>query len=182
MAEFKFGPLWEREEEAAIVGRLVLGYTEIEIQLWRLLTAALGGDEDQATRIMFRPKNAETRILVADGILRKELQRVGLLERYRNALGELNSCRKTRNDLAHAYWDREDGTLIFARLEAAAKSKTGKIRAKLQPISIRYLREREGVFYRTHQKIGELVESYNASRLSRALIDSHKRKRRLSSQ
>src|ERR1700738_2356229 len=53
-------------QEAAIIGRLLAGYGELEFLLCRCVAATLGGDLSKATRILFRSRGEEHRISAAD--------------------------------------------------------------------------------------------------------------------
>lgn len=179
MTEFKVGLLWESEIEATIIGRLVLGYTELEVAFWRVLAASLQ-DEAQATRVMFRSKNTENRLLVADAIISKSFSGTNYEQTYSNTFGELNSCRSIRNSLAHAYWERENGALQYVKLEDAALSKDGIISAKRELLSIKKLREKEAIFCRVYSSLGDLEAAMNGIRLAAPFIKKAKDERRTS--
>lgn len=165
MAEFKIGPLWAGDNgEAAIIGRIVLGYTEIEIAVWEMLKAVLG-DGDAAARIIWRAGQADARLAVADALIRPAAVSANLLKKYTQTLGEIHSCREARNQFAHGYWDRSaTGVLECARLETAAKERDGNLTAALLPYSLHKLKHIERQFIRTHRAAMDLAAALSASR------------------
>src|SRR5688500_6557574 len=58
-------------KEAAIIGRLLAGYGDLEYELHLSLGAALGSDE-AALRAMFRVRGEKQRIQIADALMREK--------------------------------------------------------------------------------------------------------------
>ena len=83
-------------KEAAILGKLVLGYGEIEYAICLCLGSALN-DTNTALKIMYRSRNEETRIEISDAIMRGKFREVELTELYCEAISGAHWCRKIRN-------------------------------------------------------------------------------------
>jgi hypothetical protein len=115
--------------EAALVGRILAEYGELEFELCVLLTSVFN-DLDTGVRTLYRAKGENIRIQVADAILRPALTGVGLKNEYEAALGALRWCKTIRNQYAHAHWHGVrpvggDG-LFFADLDSTAEKSEGE--------------------------------------------------------
>lgn len=109
--------------EGGHIGRMLAGYGELEFDLCTCLGVALG-DHNAALRAMFRPRGEESRILIADALMRKKYADVGLKDNYDTMLGALRYCKTVRNRYAHCHWYDYDAArgLCFMSLEDAADS------------------------------------------------------------
>jgi hypothetical protein len=112
----------EFPNEAAIVGRLLTGYGELELELAQCVGAATG-DVDAAIRALFVQRWAEARIRTAGKLAEKLYDAAGLGDDYRSTVDDMDCCRLVRNQYAHCHWypRREDG-LGFVNLEDIAKN------------------------------------------------------------
>jgi hypothetical protein len=134
------------QQEAAVIGRLLAGYGELEYELMVCLSCAIG-DIDTAVRVVFRARGEEQRIIAADTIMRPWYDAVGLINPYSEAVADMGWCRQIRNQYAHCHWITIDNglNLGFYDLEAAAKSNT-KIRLKRHEVDLALLQEQESYF------------------------------------
>ena len=107
-------------KEAEIIGRLLAGYGELELELTECLGAVLG-NFNTAIKVLFRTKGEETRIEVADAIMRGEFIGLSLGRPYSEAISDANWCRRIRNQYAHCHWDFQTPVLGFVELERNAK-------------------------------------------------------------
>lgn len=116
--------------EAAIVGRLLSGYGELELELAQCVGAATG-NVDAAIRALLAKRGAETRIKIAGNLAEALYEAAGLGDDYRATIDDMDCCRSIRNQYAHRYWYPlpEDG-LGFIDLEHVAKNA-----ASLWPLS-----------------------------------------------
>src|SRR4051794_31432912 len=73
-------------EEGAIIGRLLAGYGELEVDLALCVAATLDDDVDTAFRIMFRLRGESQRIEIADAFIQQHYS-AGLRSEYGEALG-----------------------------------------------------------------------------------------------
>lgn len=147
------------EEEGKIVGRLVVGYGEIEY-LWMLcLSEAVGDDINKATRALFRSRSEAQRLEVGDALMRDYYASIGLADKYSTTFGAIKHCKKIRNQYAHCHWhDTPSDGLKFTYLEKAAKSREGNTTLRFYPIDAELLREQEDYFVFTTDCLVYLYE------------------------
>ena len=153
-------------DEAAIIGRLVVGYGVIELSLWRSLAAHMGVDEE-ATRLMFQRMGEKARIDVVEAALRSPFVTLGMGRELTSAIKSVHKCREIRNRYAHTYWDGDGDFLRFAALEKAAKG-SGEISVELQPLPLDLLIEQEERFVRCRAELNALADAFNAAKVSMA--------------
>jgi len=121
-------PAFQRfSAEAAIIGRLLAGYAELEIALLDCVSAA-SGDFDATLKAMFRVRGETARINVGDALGRQKYEKLDLGAEFELAVNAMRYCLKIRNQYAHCNWDDHFGQrLAFVNVEEIAKGK--------QPIS-----------------------------------------------
>ena len=133
-------------DEAAIIGRLLAGYGELEFQLCTCLSLGLG-DEDTGVRVMFRLRSERGRLDVADALMRGPYAEAALETEYAEAIGAARGCLKLRNQYAHRHWVATRTGLWFTNLEDAATSSSGALpRLPLRRLSVELLRDQEAYF------------------------------------
>jgi hypothetical protein len=135
----------EYPREAALVGRILAEYGEIEFELSQLVGKVLK-DQHQGIRVIFRSRGEETRINVADALLRPEFMRLGIKDAYEAMLGAIRHCKKIRNQYAHAHWTAGFGGpegLSFADLEESVESKIGSTFVTTYPVDATLLEKQE---------------------------------------
>ena len=99
--------------EAAIIGRLLAGYAELEIGLLHCVTVAREEDDFDATlKAMFRIRGETARINVGDALGRQVYDKLGLGADFEMAVSAMRYCLKIRNQYAHCNWydDRTSST------------------------------------------------------------------------
>lgn len=107
-------------DEAAIIGRILAGYGELEYLMAMCLGAAMS-DELTAQRVLFQMKSE--RVKVADSLLEPLCRRARLLGPYSAAYGGMRHCAKIRNQYAHSNWaDHIESGLFFVNLQESTKS------------------------------------------------------------
>jgi hypothetical protein len=110
--------------EGATVGRLLAGYSNIEVGLMHCVQMARGGDFDTVLKRMFRIRGEMRRINEAEKLGHTEYQRLKLAADFLKALRIVRYCLKIRNQYAHwVWWDDHSGRLAFANLEDLAQRK-----------------------------------------------------------
>jgi len=120
-------PFEKFSKEGNTVGRLLAGYSNIEISLFHAVSVVTG-DFDAALRRMFGTRGESKRITVAERLGLPEYQRLNLADDFKKALRVMRWCLKTRNQYAHwVWWDDYTGKLAFANVEDLTKSK-GKVK------------------------------------------------------
>lgn len=123
-----FLPSFHRfRREAAIIGRLVIGFGELEYKLAICATKAIAGrnwsKDDSVLRAVFRLRATSGRIDVADALMRPFCRAADLERECKEMLLALRYCLRIRNQFAHANWadDHKQG-LFFCDLEKSANS------------------------------------------------------------
>jgi len=126
-----------RKKSAAVVGRLLAGYGELELLLAFCVGAAdasrtkpkagqqLGEHriyhEHQAIKDMFRERGETKRFNVAKNRMNKVFAAAGMTNDYSEIMGAMGQCLKIRNLFAHCHWAQSKKRgLFFINLEDAA--------------------------------------------------------------
>lgn len=114
-------------EEAKIIGRILLGFTELEYLICCCVGVTLQ-DANSALRALYRLYGADSRLQVASALLRPPYETVGLKSEYEAAIGAARFSKSIRNQYAHSNWfsDIEHG-LTFIDLGHSAKTNIGEI-------------------------------------------------------
>jgi hypothetical protein len=124
MARSILAPFKKFSGEGATVGRLLAGYSNIEVGLLNCVQMARGGDLDMVLKRMFRFRSETRRINEAEALGHSEYERLGLAGDFQKAVRVVRYCLKIRNQYAHwVWWDDCSGKLAFANLEELAKRK-----------------------------------------------------------
>jgi hypothetical protein len=131
--------------EAAIIGRLLAGYGELEFLLCYCL-AEVAGDLSTASRIFFRNRGEEYRISLADAILRPVYEKHDLVGTWENVRRALQECKAIRNQYSHCHWLNDPNGLFFTNLEKGARSLSGTITLKFFPLDVPVLQQQERYF------------------------------------
>ncbi|MEX1108801.1 MAG: hypothetical protein WEC00_07830 [Dongiaceae bacterium] len=133
-------------KEAAIIGRLLIGYGEIEFDIAQALGEAID-NMDGALRAIYRMRSEQQRIDAADALMRRKYEQAGLSNEYSRTLGAIRQCRKIRNQFAHCHWvdDKELG-LCFLDIQDTASKPPGNWKIKPKPIDLPLLKQQEAYF------------------------------------
>jgi hypothetical protein len=117
-------PFHRFKSEGAAVGRLLLGYSNLEIGLMNCVQMALRGDLNAIIKPMFSVRGESRRIKRAEDIAEPVFAQYGLTRNFQHAIAVIRRCLEIRNQYAHwALWDDSSGKLAFANLESLAKVK-----------------------------------------------------------
>lgn len=107
-------------QEAAVIGSILGGYTDLEIDLMHCARAPW--DFDTVFKAMFRARGESQRLDIADAFGRQAYHELGLGTEFEMGLAAVRQCLKFRNQYAHGtFWDDHSGTLAFTNLEELAK-------------------------------------------------------------
>ena len=87
-------------DEAAIIGRLLAGYADLEIDLMHC-AQVVRDDLDTVLKSMFRARGETVRIDIADAFGRQHYGALGLASEFAMAIGAVRHCLKIRNQYAH---------------------------------------------------------------------------------
>jgi hypothetical protein len=110
--------------EGEIIGRLVVGYGELEIDLCHCVAAGVN-DLDMVVKDMFGRPSASRRIDTAVSIGRDIYVARGLGKLFDEIICEMRHCLAIRNQFAHCHYfhDNNTGNLAFVNVEELAKKK-----------------------------------------------------------
>jgi hypothetical protein len=107
--------------EAAMIGRLLTGYADLEIDLLHCVQMATG-DFDTALKAMFRTRGESARITHGADLGRPPYAVMGLDTVFDVAVNAMRHCLAIRNQYAHHnFWDDNTGQLAIGDLEAVAR-------------------------------------------------------------
>jgi hypothetical protein len=135
-------------KHAALIGRLLVGYVDLEFELLNCLALALPGKRPVQTgiRLLYRMRSESGRINVADAILRPHFTGLNLLARYLTATEALRHCTKIRNQYAHCHWIERNNDLWFSNLDDTAQSTEENSQVELRLIDPDLLVKQEKFF------------------------------------
>jgi hypothetical protein len=167
-----FPPFHHWPDEAAIVGRLLVDYGELEIELALSMGYALS-DKRKVMRDFFRTRGAEARIKLAEEQANPEegpwMRLTGVGDEFAEAIAAMRVCKDIRNGFAHCYWISEKSIpecppgLYFVDVEAWAKSPT-PIGFQWQYAGLPRLQELEAYFKYTHECLQHVLAAISTQR------------------
>lgn len=106
--------------EAEIIGRLVVGYGELELDLFDCVTTGIG-NFNEAFKAMFRTRSETRRIDIAETLARDPYTNLALGDCFDEAITGMRYCVRVRNQYAHRNFLESSGTLSFVNIEELAK-------------------------------------------------------------
>jgi len=107
--------------ESAIIGRLLTGYTDLELDLLHAVHNATG-DFDGALKRMFGARGETRRINTAVKLGRPSYVALGLEADFDGAVDAMRHCLSIRNQYAHhTFWNDNTGKLAIGALEDVAR-------------------------------------------------------------
>jgi hypothetical protein len=158
---FKSG---EAFDEGVILGRLLAGYGELELQMCSCLIAA-EGTLDRPIKVIFGKTGAERRIKIVERALKTDFTNAGLLPDLMQALTDLNWCRKIRNQYSHChwYWTTREG-LCFVNLQELPKhtAMIMSLTTNMHSIDVPLLTAQEDYFWYVKECFMYLESAYRA--------------------
>jgi hypothetical protein len=153
----------QAEGEGKIIGRLLAGYGELELEMCGCLAATINEDLDGAIKALFRVRGEERRISAADTRMKQQFIVAGLAAPYQAALCDMDWCRQIRNQYAHCHWyyTSPEG-LCFINLENSAKKSDPIIRVTdgRLPLDVKLLTEQETYFKYVQKCFWYLKDTY----------------------
>jgi hypothetical protein len=156
--------------EGVIIGRLLAGYGEIELQMCACLIAVEGILEIPIRKI-FVKRGAEGRIKIGKAALEPDFANANLLAELTEALADLDWCRQIRNQYSHCqwYWTTQE-RLCFVNLEDLAKQPNAisSVMANRHPIDVLLLESQENYFWYVKQYSIHLETAYRTWDAGRA--------------
>jgi hypothetical protein len=111
-------------DEGTVIGRLLTGYADLELDLFHCVHVATG-DFDGAMRAMFGTRGETRRINEGVKLGRPVYQALALETEFDDAVTATRQCLRIRNQYAHhTFWDDNSGQLAIGALEEVAKQPT----------------------------------------------------------
>jgi hypothetical protein len=133
-------------QEAAIIGRLLLAFGELELSICRNAGQAVGM-LNTVFKVLYRLRSTSSRIDAADALMQSAFDKAGMTKEYQIALDMVRHCLKIRNQFAHCnYGDwtpNPKAGLFFADLQVSAESPTGGFEHALRHIDAPLLQLQE---------------------------------------
>src|SRR5690242_17572934 len=136
----------EYPDEVAAIGRMLIGYGEIEYLTCVCLFHALG--PDTAFRVMYRSRGESQRITIADAIMQPVYIKAKMGRDYAETFKAISHCRTIRNQYAHCHLAPRGsgGDLSFVSFEDAATANGGDMTITIRRVSPDLLRRQEDHF------------------------------------
>jgi hypothetical protein len=117
-------PIHSFKSEGEAVGRLLLGYSNLEVGLMNCVQMAIGRNLNAVIKPMFSVRGESRRIKRAQDIGDPVFAQHGLARNFHHAIAVMRRCLEIRNQYAHwSLWNDNTGKLAFANLESLAKVK-----------------------------------------------------------
>jgi hypothetical protein len=149
-------------DEGIVVGRLLAGYGEIELQMCMCLIV-VEGILDVPIRTIFGKRGAEERIKIGKQELEPDFGKANLLVELTESIGDLDWCRQIRNQYSHCqwYWTAKEG-LCFVNLEELAKQPKQilSVMENRHPVDVPLLQSQEDYFWYVKQCFMHLETAY----------------------
>jgi hypothetical protein len=163
-----FPPFHHWPDEGAIVGRLLVDYGELEIELALSMGYAIS-DKGKGMRDFFKTRTAKARIDLAEEQASPWMRLTGVGDEFAEAIAAMRVCKDIRNGFAHCYWISEKyipecpAGLFFVDVEAWAKSPT-PIGFQWQHAGLPRLQELEAYFKYTHECLQHVLAAISTQR------------------
>jgi hypothetical protein len=149
-------------KEGDIIGRLLAGYGELELEM-SACVAAVTNDLDSAIKALFGVRGEQRRIKTADSMMKASYVSAGLGSKYKRTIANMDWCRTVRNQYAHCSWyDTTAEGLCFVDLERTAKlkRKIASVTAHRHPVDAALLKRQETYFKYVQKCFWHLAEAY----------------------
>jgi hypothetical protein len=151
-----------RPEEASIIGRILAGYGELEMELCAYVYAATE-NFDLTIKCLFRVRGEENRIWRAVAMVKHHYVAAGLGDIFDSVIEDLHWCRQIRNQYAHSQWYYTEAEgLCFVDLEHTARSSSPieSVVERRFPLTLALLKQQEAFFVYVRRKFWYVAEAY----------------------
>lgn len=160
-----------------LVGRLLAGYGELEVEMCLCLSEVMDGNFDGAMKILFVRMSAEDRQKLAKRTMSAPFSCAGLSTEFEETMVAMNWCRKIRNQYAHSQWyfTTEGGIAIINLEEIVQKAENvGPIASYRRPIDRILLAQQDAYFLYTKRLFLHLSDAYRRIRSADSLTKRQK--------
>jgi hypothetical protein len=135
-----------RQEEAALIGAMVIGYSDLELSF--LAACGVAIDYQFAVLDACHSVRSETgRIDIAHALAEEAMENLSLTDEFNHAERQLRFCLKLRSSYAHSHWSDSPNGLLFANVEKSFKRPLKPAQFRLLALDL--LREQESFFENT---------------------------------
>lgn len=151
-------------EEARLIGKLLAGYGELELELCDCLVA-VRGDLSDALTVMWSARGEKNRISTAKDAVKADYIARDLGQPFFDGITNMQWCRRVRNQYAHCQWYPKDGRLCFVEIESMLDSHEpiDRISDGRTGIDADLLKEQISFFDYTRQYFWYLAGQYRVS-------------------
>lgn len=149
--------------EGMIVGRILAGYSELEIELLACVMGVNGNNVDAAVRMLFSSRGEKLRIENARRAIETHYIGAGLQQKFERCIDDLDYCRIIRNQYAHCQWYHTPAEgLCFIDLENLAEQPDDivALTPKRLPLDVTLLTEQEQFFKYVQKCLWHFAEQY----------------------
>jgi hypothetical protein len=165
--------------EAEIIGRLVVGYGELELDLCNCVAMGIG-NLDKAVKSMFGSRSETKRIKIAETLGREPYTNLALGDWFDEAITGIRYCVQVRNQYAHRnFYDDNSGTLAFVNLEELAKREeivNDLLSLTIKHVAPNLLEEQERYVVYVRATIGFLnYEGFRSGKIKRNPFGPHEK-------
>jgi hypothetical protein len=161
------------KREGSLIGRLLAGYGELELEMAACAMAANDEDVDMVIKKLFLTRGEYNRIVAGDKLMKPQFEAAQLGKIYARTIKNMHFCRDLRNQYAHCNWHytATEG-LSFVDLERVAKwpRRIKQITRYRRPLSVELLERQEAYFRYVQKCFWYLAEAYKIK--TGTLIDS----------
>jgi hypothetical protein len=149
-------------QEGVIIGRLMIGYGELEVAMCKCLIA-VEGVVDLSIRKLFQVRRASDRIEAVRKMLKPAYEKADLHAPLVETLDDMEWCRQVCNQYSHCqwYWTPHEH-LCFVNLEDIAKQPKLilHLTSEKKSLSLKLLNQQEDFFDYVERCLGHLAQSY----------------------
>jgi hypothetical protein len=163
--------------EAEVIGRLVVGYGELEVDLCNCIAMGIN-DLDKTVKAMFRHRSETKRIKIAETLGRNAYAILGLGDYFDEAITGMRYCVQIRNQYAHRNYYEDSEKLAFVNLEELAKREetiNDFSSLTIMRVSLTLLEEQERYFVYIRATLGYLNYEgrFRSGKIKGNPFDSH---------
>lgn len=135
-------------EEELFLGRMVIGYGELEISLIHLAGVAIGR-KWEVLHACHCVRTEIGKIDIANALAKEAMATHGLGTEFSTLVGHMRHCLKIRNQYAHSHWGDLNGTLSFMNADKTFETPMKPINWK--SLSIGLIKLQESFFENTRK-------------------------------
>jgi hypothetical protein len=151
------------KREGSLIGRLLAGYGELELEMAACAMAANNENVDMVIKKLFLARGEYKRIVAGDTLMAQQFGATRLATIYTRTIKNMHYCRELRNQYAHCNWHHTAAEgLSFVDLERIAKwpRKIRQLTRYRRPLNVGLLERQEAYFRYVQKSFWYLAEAY----------------------